>query len=201
MKSVKPARSSGEESAAAEIVPAEVRRLLGEPLLYPGESVEEFYEMLAQVAAWLKPKGIEWIWVWEFTNLTVEIWRLRRLKAAWFWREQDRSLNAALDADHKFEPQASGYLYEEFAQQARRIRQELRQKARSAFDAQPFKPEIILATTLNQHHDFLDRIDDRIEKSSLRCDVALRELERSRDKAAERLKRRPNVEDLELVTK
>jgi hypothetical protein len=64
-------------------VPAEIRTLLGEPPLLATEDPNHYYALLAELAREVKPKDvIEWLWVKDTADLSWEILRYRRIKAA-----------------------------------------------------------------------------------------------------------------------
>ena len=65
-------------------VPAEIRALLGESPLLATEDPNRYYALLAKLALEVKPRDfVEWLWVKDIADLTWEIIRLRRIKAAY----------------------------------------------------------------------------------------------------------------------
>jgi hypothetical protein len=65
-------------------VPTEVRDLLGKPPLLATEDQNEYEALLAELAHEVKPSDvIEWLWVKDVADLTWEIIRYRRIKAAY----------------------------------------------------------------------------------------------------------------------
>jgi hypothetical protein len=193
--STKREHSSGDGDAAVEIVPPEIRRVLGKPPLLPGESEESFEELLALVVSALKPNNmLEWISAWDVSSLTFEIRRLQRWKAALFWREHKGSLKSVLEQDIGFH---AGPLISQWSAGEARARE----KVRALLEAHEFGREEIAIMTLHRYDSFVERIDNTIAKISSRRDAALRELDRRRDRMAERLRRDLEVVDLAPTSK
>jgi hypothetical protein len=66
------------------VVPAEIRDMLGKPPLLATEDPNQYYALLAKLAREEKPIGVvEWLWVKDIADLTWDIIRLRRIKAAY----------------------------------------------------------------------------------------------------------------------
>src|SRR5262245_27929008 len=65
-------------------VPTEIRGLLGEPPLLATESPNQYYALLIELVREVKPSDIiEWLWVKDVADLTWDILRYRRIKAAY----------------------------------------------------------------------------------------------------------------------
>jgi hypothetical protein len=65
-------------------LPAKIRALLGKPPLLANEDLSDYNALLNELAREVKPKDfIEWLWVKDIADLTWEIIRLRRIKAAY----------------------------------------------------------------------------------------------------------------------
>jgi hypothetical protein len=64
-------------------LPEGVESLLGKPLLLPHEDPDRYYALHQAVGAAIQPRDLfEYFWVRDFTDLTWEIERYRRLRAA-----------------------------------------------------------------------------------------------------------------------
>jgi len=65
-------------------VPAKIHALLGKPPLLANEDLSHYDALLNELARAVKPKDIiEWLWVKDVADLTWDILRLRRIKAAY----------------------------------------------------------------------------------------------------------------------
>lgn len=65
-------------------VPAEICDLWGKPPLLATESPKQYYALLVELVREVKPSDIiEWLWVKDVADLTWDILRYRRLKAAY----------------------------------------------------------------------------------------------------------------------
>jgi hypothetical protein len=68
---------------AMSTLPAGVQSLLGKPLLLPHENPDRYDALHQAVAVAIQPRDLfEYFWVRDFTDLTWEIERYRRLRAA-----------------------------------------------------------------------------------------------------------------------
>ena len=88
-----------------DAVPADIRALLGEPPLLATEGPNDYDALLNALAREVRPCDIvEWLWVKDIADLTWEILRYRRIKAAHlngqFTSALARRLGPALNRNH-----------------------------------------------------------------------------------------------------
>jgi hypothetical protein len=64
-------------------IPSDIQDLLGKPPLLKHENKDHYFELMRRLASTTRPNDfIEWLWVRDVADLTWEIIRWRRLKAA-----------------------------------------------------------------------------------------------------------------------
>src|SRR5262245_54185822 len=63
-------------------IPAEIQKILGKPPLLLHEDENLYFTLLNRIADAIQPTDLEWLWVKDFVDLSWEVMRLRRLKAA-----------------------------------------------------------------------------------------------------------------------
>jgi hypothetical protein len=97
-------------------VPAEIQALLGEPPLLANEEPSDYYALLVLLARDVKPTGvIEWLWVRDVADLTWDVMRYRRVKAAFF----NQHFRFALERDRQAPQRRKAHLAALDAQLAR----------------------------------------------------------------------------------
>src|SRR5215471_1697254 len=70
-------------SEIASLIPADVQYFFKRPPLLNEEDSIEYWMLVRQCITHVSPTAIiEWIWLKDVVDLTWEIWRLRRLRAA-----------------------------------------------------------------------------------------------------------------------
>src|SRR3954470_23731783 len=81
------------------VIPPEIAALFEQPPLLPGEDSETYNRLLTGVAVSVAPTDvIEWLWVKDVIDLTWEMQRLRRLRAALLIGARREALDNVLNA-------------------------------------------------------------------------------------------------------
>lgn len=194
-----------------EIIPPQIAELLGESPLILGEDENEYWNLCAQFASAIQPKDfVEWVWVRDILDLTWEIRRLRRLKAAYLREQCWIRFEIRFHTNRWFEPKYDDYSDEDMRGMVEDLRIDWRKGDPEAL--QEFKRIMAdhgtdmdaLTSDIAIGSDSVEfvRADRMIERVEKRRGLLLREIERRRDGIARRLKDTSIelVEEIEIAT-
>lgn len=171
-------------STTAATAPIE-RSPFATPALLEGENEAAYSELLLQLSSVVGPADtIEEIWTRDIVDLTWEVWRWRRLKAALLAANAQRGLRRILrrliddeaTADRLAERWATGH-----PPAVKRVNRVLA-KAGLSMDA-------VMAETLVVRLDSIERIDGLVAAAERRRNAVLHEIERHRASFAASLRR------------
>jgi hypothetical protein len=171
--------------------PARIKRLalFGPPPLIEGEDAAAYDELSTEISAAVNPADIfEDIWVRDITVLYWEVLRLRRLKVNLMTATAYNGLGTVL------QPLLDEGLSELVANWARRIPRAVK-RVDGLLASVGLTKDAIMAHTLTENLDHLERIDRMIAMAEGRRDAMLREIERHRATLANTLRR--TVEQIE----
>jgi hypothetical protein len=185
----------------------------GPPPLLQGEDAAAYDELLLQASTAVKPVDmIEDIWVRDVVDLSWEIFRLRRIKAALLTASASTVLYKVLgplvdtdagdtdagtsdvdaetgDVDEKTEQtEQDRSLYELVEEWARRNPDAIAEVDRILSSA-GLTLDVVFAEMLSENIDFVERIDHMITKAEARRNVVLREIDRHRATLGQDLRR------------
>jgi hypothetical protein len=157
------------------------RNWAGEPTLLLGEDARGYDELLAEVSRVLVPHDvIEDMWIRDVVDLAWDVLRLRRLKASLLRvraREALYEVIEPLDAD-AFDL-ARGW----FARDAAAV-----SRVERALQSAGLSVDAVMAATLRQEIEEIERIEAMIANAENRRGTALSEIERHRASFAEKLR-------------
>jgi len=158
--------------------------LLGPPLLIKGEDGAVYQEVAARISMAVKPKDfLEEIWVRDVADLTWEILRMRRLKAALLASAMSSPISDLL---------APVLGYEGACEVASRWNQGNRQAVKEVnkhLTRMGWTIDTVAAHSFSNRIDTFERIDRMFTNAEARRNAALREIERHRTTLATALRR------------
>ena len=156
-------------------------QLAGEPALLLGEDARGYDELLAEVSRVLVPHDvIEDMWIRDVVDLAWDVLRLRRLKANLLRVRARDALREVLDPLSKdaFDL-ARGW----FARDAAAV-----DEVERALKSAGLSMDTVMAATLRQELEEIERIEAMIANAENRRGTALSEIERHRASFAEKLR-------------
>ncbi len=174
---------------------ADLDELLGPPPLLPNESTADYEGLRARLRAKIAPRDvIEEIWLRDILDLQWEVLRMRRLKSRLLSNSSPAGLESLLRRRVNYRDleslvQGWGHGDKESIKQVDRL---LKQLDLSIDD--------IDAHSLLKTLDSMERIDRMIAQAEARRNNALREIERSRETAARRMRAALSEEDDSLIS-
>jgi hypothetical protein len=158
--------------------------LFGPPPLFDGEDTKIYDQLLTQVSTTVMPMDIfEEIWVREIVDLTIEVLRLRRLKASLMKANAYKGLSetlAPLVGRSQAETLAEGW-----AARKSDVVEEVNKILMSA----GLTTDSILAQTFCLKVNDIERIEHMIALAEARRNDALREIDRHRQTLGQKLRR------------
>jgi len=165
--------------------------LFGPAPLIKGENVAGYNELLTRVSAGVKPTDIlEDIWVRDCVDLTWEVFRLRRLKAALLaataYEGLERVLQPLVDDDDDIDQ-----LVRDWARQE----PDAVERVDSLLASANLTMDAVMAQALSQNIDHIERIDRMIAMAEVRRNSILREIDYHRATLARPLRR--TIEQIE----
>jgi hypothetical protein len=192
-----PARAGSDELRPG--LPPDILALFGKPPLIGDEDADAYADLLARLAAALRPTDIvEWLSIKDVAGLTWEGQRLRRQRAALQQLDHKGALETLLaqvlqcegaaDSRGRAATMAQGYAAGDW--QAIGLVQDV--LARNGIDI-----DAIGARVLRNHLNSIERIDRMMAATDLRRDAILAGLEQKREGRARRLRQVP-AETVEL---
>jgi hypothetical protein len=160
--------------------------LFGPPPLFDGEDTKIYDQLLTQVSTTVMPMDIfEEIWVREIVDLTIEVLRLRRLKASLMKANAYKGLSetlAPLVGRSQAETLAEGW-----AARKSDVVEEVNKTLTSA----GLTPDSILAQTFSLKLNDIERIEHMIALAEARRNATLHEIDRHRQTLGRKLRRAP----------
>ena len=173
------------DAAAQQMLP------FGPPPLLEGEDAAAYDDLLVRISTVVKPANIiEDIWVRDVVDLTWEVFRLRRVKAALL------TANAHIGLEVLLRPLVEdgiGELVEKWARGDRRAIQQVKTILSSA----KLTMDAVFAETVSVHIEQLERMERMLAQLEARRNAILREIDRHRDALARPL--RPTLNELLIV--
>ena len=162
--------------AARALVPKQIRDLLGKPPLLADEDAKQYDNLLVELAGDVKPKDfIEWLWLKDIVDLTWDILRYRRIKAAYVghcqWAGIEHCFKFPLNLPSE---KARSLAYKSMSDP------EMKEQVEAVLSSQGFDPNSIRADSFVRAIDKLDSLERMIASAELRRNNALREIERRR---------------------
>jgi hypothetical protein len=176
-----PKQTGSVSKIASETDPGVSRDFFGPPPLIPGEDPTAYEMLLARITEAVEPKDVlEEIWVREMVDLEWAVLRWRRLKANLF------RVGKADGAYALLRP-SSHSLVMEFGDSTRDLSDRYAhgdvaavKEVNGRLDKAGLTIESIMAQTLVNNLDSVERIDRMLASAEARRDAALRELDRHR---------------------
>lgn len=157
--------------------------LLGPPPVITGEDPDAFLELLDRVRADAKPKGIiEDILVRDFVELLWDSRRLRRFKASLLQAAAPKALEKVLG------PLVASWEVDSLAENWARRQARAIAKVDKVLAAAGLTLDAVMAETLAQRLDAIERIERMIASQEGRMEAVLREIDRHRAVLAEALR-------------
>jgi hypothetical protein len=173
-------------------VPAEIRDVLGKPPLLANEDPNQYDALLAELARGVKPGDVvDWLWVKDIGDLTWDIIRYRRIKAAHvngrFKAELARRLKPVVERDYSVAHPRRRELDPAIArEQANRLANDCcadvqgKEKLDTLLKANGIDAESIMGNAFVAAVGPLEAIERLRASAEVRRDNALREIERRR---------------------
>ena len=162
-------------------VPATILPLIQIPPLLKGESAQEYYELLGDLASEMQPDDlIEWLWMIQFLDCSWEIFRNRRFRALLVDAQRNRAMDVIIT---KTLPYDSGPSIE-FDQHLARWKGNP-----EFFIKYDIDPRAVGAKAFVQVIASLDQIDKVMERLQRRADKIVEQLEYRREVFAHRARR------------
>jgi hypothetical protein len=157
------------------------RNWAGEPTLLFGEDARGYDELLAEVSHVLVPHDvIEDMWIRDVVDLAWDVLRLRRIKANLLLVRAREALREVLD---RLSEDAFDLTRGWFARDAAAV-----DKVERALKSAGMSMDTVMAATLRQELDEIERIEAMIANAENRRGTALSEIERHRASFAEKLR-------------
>ena len=164
---------------------AEHTTLFGPPPLFDGEDPKIYDHLLAQVSTTVMPEDIfEDIWVRDIVDLTIEVLRLRRLKASLITANAYKGLSETLSplvGRMQAETLAEGW--------AARKSDVVEEVNKTLTSAGLSSTDSILAETFCLKVNDIERIEHMMALAEMRRNSTLREIDRHRQTLGQKLRR------------
>jgi hypothetical protein len=158
--------------------------LFGPPQLFDGEDPKIYDQLLTQVSTTVMPEDIfEDIWVRDVVDLTIEVFRLRRLTANLMKANAYKGLSetlAPLVGRLQAETLAEGWV-------ARKS--DVVEEVNKTLTSAGLRTDSILAQTFSLKLNDIERIEHMTALSEARRNATLREIERHRQTLGQKLRR------------
>jgi len=146
----------------------------GPPALFESEDASAYNDLLSRISSAIKPTNIiEEIWTREYADLTWEVFRLRRLKTALLTASAHIGLEVVL------KPMVDEGLVELVDAWARGEPQAI-QRVKRILNAANLSMDAVLAQTVFEQIDKLERIERMLATVEARRNAVLREIDRYR---------------------
>jgi hypothetical protein len=188
MERIKLTKSPTNPTSAADRSAARLD-LFGPPPLIEGEDAAAYDELLVRISAAVKPADIlEDIWVRDVVDFTWEVFALRRLRASLMTATKYKGVRAVLEPIIEFE--ANELASDWAAQKPSAIK-----RVNKILDSAGLTMDAVMAQTLSENLDFVERIERMITVKESCRNAILREVDRHRAMLAHTL--RATVHQLE----
>jgi hypothetical protein len=158
--------------------------LFGPPPLFDGDDPKTYDDLLTEISNAVTPTDIlEEIWVRDILDLTIEVLRLRRLKANLIKANAHKGLHEALV------PLVGVSQAETFAEGWAAQKSDVVQAVNKILASAGLTADTIVARTFSLKLNDMDRIEHLTALAEARRNAALREIERHRQTLAQKLRR------------
>src|SRR5262245_51718677 len=163
---------------------AEHPTLFGPPPLLDGEDPKIYDQLLAQVSTTVMPEDIlEDIWVRDVVDLTIEVLRLRRLKASLMTANAYKGLTETLT------PLVGWSQAETLAEGWAARKADVVEEVNKALASDGLTTDSILAQTFSFKLNDIERIEHMMALAEARRNATLREIDRHRQTLGQKLRR------------
>jgi hypothetical protein len=158
--------------------------LFGPPPLFDGEDPKIYDHLLAQVSTTVMPEDIfENIWVRDVVDLTIEVLRLRRLKATLMTANAYKGLSETLS------PLVGRMQAETLAEGWAARKSDVVDEVNKTLTSAGLSTDSILAQTFSLKLNDIERIEHMTALAEARRNATLREIERHRQTLGQKLRR------------
>ena len=158
--------------------------LFGPPPLFDGEDPKIYDHLLAQVSTTVMPEDIfENIWVRDVVDLTIEVLRLRRLKATLMTANAYKGLSETLS------PLVGRMQAETLAEGWAARKSDVVEEVNKILTSAGLTTDSILAQTFSLKMDDIERIEHMMALAEMRRNSTLREIDRHRQTLGQKLRR------------
>ena len=158
--------------------------LFGPPPLFDGEDPEIYDQLLTQVSTTVMPKDIfEDIWVRDVVDLTLEVFRLRRLTANLI------KVNAYKGLSKTLAPLVGRSQAETLAEGWAARKSDVVEEVNKTLTSAGLTTDSILAQTFSLRLNDIERIEHMIALAEARRNATLREIDRHRQTLGQKLRR------------
>lgn len=178
-------------SAPSQIIPADIRALLGPPPLTSLEDADAYERVLTQMALAISPKDfVEWTWLKDIADLTWDAGRARRAKAVRLALARRTAIENILRAEEV--PSLADFILDDrIPKEADDIyRGDAREK--KAFGATLARlgltEQSVADAAFHAALEDMERLQQLVDNANTRRDAVLREIDRRRDGLARRLR-------------
>jgi hypothetical protein len=162
----------------------ELPMLFGPPPLFDGEDTKIYDQLLTQVFTTVMPTDIfEDIWVREVVDLTIEVLRLRRLKASLM------TVNAYKGLTETLSPLVGRMQAETLAEGWAARKSDVVEEVNKTLTSAGLTTDSILAQTFSLKVNDIERIEHMIALAEARRNATLREIDRHRQTLGQKLRR------------
>jgi hypothetical protein len=158
--------------------------LFGPPLLFDGEDTKIYEQLLTQVSTTVMPTDIfEHIWVRDVVDLTLEVFRLRRLTASLMKSNAFKGLSETLA------PLVGRSQAETLAEGWAARKSEVVEEVNKTLTCAGLTIDNILAQTFSLKMNDIERIHHMMALAEARRNAALHEIDRHRETLGQKLRR------------
>ena len=162
----------------------ELLMLFGPPPLFDGEDTKVYDQLLTQVSTTVMPTDIfEDIWVRDVVDLTIEVLRLRRLKASLMTANAYKGLSETLA------PLVGRSQAETLAEGWAARKPEVVEEVNKTLTSAGLTTDNILAQTFSLKVDDIERMQHLMALAETRRNATLREIDRHRQTLGQKLRR------------
>jgi hypothetical protein len=158
--------------------------LFGPPPLFDGEDTKIYDQLLTQVSTTVMPTDIfEEIWVRDLVDLTLEVFRLRRLKASLMTANAYKGLTETLS------PLVGRMQAETLAEGWAARKSDVVEEVKKTLTSAGLTIDSIMAQTFSLKLNDMERIEHMIALAEARRNATLREIDRHRQTLGQKLRR------------
>jgi hypothetical protein len=178
-------------SSPSQIIPADIRALLGPAPLTNLEDADAYERVLTQMALAVSPKDfVEWTWLKDVADLTWDAGRARRAKAVRLALARRTAIENILRADQ--DPTFEDLLIDDRVPKEADDIYRGGARERKAFGATLARlgltEQSVVDAAFHAALEDMERLQQLVDNANTRRDAVLRELDRRRDGLAKRLR-------------